>query len=71
MKLLDKKWITVLGLAMSLPSTILVTAWLAHFLVTHGYVSKLVGFGFFFLVIFNIFYWIVWHAIKNKRSDKS
>lgn len=69
MKLMDKKWVTVLGLAMSLPSTILGTAYIAHLLVKEGYISKVVGFGAFFLVIANIFYWMIWYALKNK--DKS
>lgn len=63
------KYLKVLGLAISFPSTILTLAFGIFKLVEAGVVSKNIGFGIFFIVIFNILWLMIRYAFFKK--DKS
>ena len=63
---LDKKWVKVLGLTLSLPSTIFMGAILARELSNSELISKPVAFIIFFLVTGNLFFLIIWYAVKSK-----
>ena len=65
----DKKWMQVTGLALSFPSTILISAWAMKHLVDNNYISKTVGIIIFLAIICNTIYLMVYYALKNK--DKS
>jgi hypothetical protein len=60
-------WIAALGIAMSIPSTIFVIAWLSMKLVEWGYLSKLWGVILFITVIINSFVLLVWNGINKKN----
>jgi hypothetical protein len=61
------KYLKVLGLAISFPSTILTLAFGVHKLVDQGLVSRNLGFGLFFIVIFNILWLMVRYAFNKKN----
>jgi hypothetical protein len=65
----DKKWLQVTGLALSFPSTILLTAWGMKILVENEIISKFWGMIIFLAIICNTIYLMVYYAFKNK--DKS
>ena len=60
-------WMAALGIAMSIPSTIFVIAWLSMKLVEWGYLSKLWGVILFITVIINSFVLLVWNGINKKN----
>ena len=62
----ERKWIKVVGLALSLPSTIFASAFFINVLVEKQLISQLVGLLIFLAIIGNIFYLIIYHAYKNK-----
>jgi purine-cytosine permease-like protein len=62
----DRKWVKIMGLAMSLPSTIFVMAWGSMELVKLGYISKLIGVLIFLGVVCNILFLMVYYAYKRK-----
>jgi hypothetical protein len=65
----DKKWVQVTGLALSFPSTTLITAWVTNHLVENNYITKTVGVIIFLAIVCNTIYLMVYYALKNK--DKS
>jgi len=56
----------VLGLTLSLPSTIIGSAILTMGLMKEGYIPKWLAVILFLAIVFNIFFLIVWYAIKSK-----
>ena len=67
--MLDKKWVQVTGLALSFPSTILVSAWVMKTLVEKDYLGKTAGVLIFLAIIFNTIYLMVYYAFKNKNKS--
>lgn len=65
----DRKWIQVLGLALSLPSTILFSAWGLMHLADEEIISKGLAVFLFLAIIVNILFLMVWHAFKNKNKS--
>jgi purine-cytosine permease-like protein len=63
----DKKWIKIMGLAMSLPSTIIVMAWSTMELYKKGYLSQTQAVILFLAVIFNLLFMMVYYAYKKKN----
>lgn len=56
-----------LGIALSLPSTILGIAWLAFKLVELGYISRFWAIALFLIVIINSFGLLIWHGTNKKN----
>lgn len=69
MKPTEKKWIKVLALAMSLPTTIFACAWAIWRLVEAEYISRLVGFIILLAIVLNTLILMVVYALKNRRKD--
>lgn len=65
----DKKWVQVTGLALSFPTTILVSALGMKYLVDNEILTKFWGIIIFLAIICNTIYLMVYYAFKNK--DKS
>ena len=63
----DKKWIKIMGLAMSLPSTIAVMAWGTMELKNRGILSQTEAVILFLAVIFNVLFTMVYYAYKKKN----
>ena len=63
------KYLKVLGLAISFPSTILFLAFGTYKLVEEGIISLNLGFGVFFIVIFNILWLMVRYAFNKKNKS--
>lgn len=63
---MNKKWIQIMGLAMSLPSTIFIAAWGAFQLVKLGIISKVVAVLLFLAIVGNILFLMVYYAYKRK-----
>lgn len=63
---MNKKWIQIMGLAMSLPSTIFIAAWGAFQLVKLGIITKLVAVLLFLAIVGNILFLMVYYAYKRK-----
>lgn len=61
------KYFRVIGLAISFPGTILSLAFGVSKLVEYGLVSRNLGFGIFFIVIFNILWLMIKHALSKKN----
>lgn len=59
-------WIAALGIAMSIPSTIFIIAWLSMKLVEWGYLSRTWGVILFITVIIGSFVLMVWNGINKK-----
>ena len=64
---LDPKWIKIVGIAMSLPSTIFVTAWLSMKLHEIGYISEVQAVLLFLAVVCNMLFMMVYYAVKRKN----
>jgi hypothetical protein len=67
--LIDRKLIKSLGLALSLPSTIIIMALVSKELVESGVLSKSWGIILFLAVILNTLFMMVYYAFRKK--DKS
>lgn len=65
----DKKWIKTTGLALSYPSTILVSAIVMKKLVDNEFITKTWGIIIFLAIIFNTIYLMVYYALKNKNKS--
>ena len=63
------KYLKVLGLAISFPSTILFLAFGISKLVEEGIINRSLGFGIFFIVIFNILWLMVRYAFNKKNKS--
>jgi hypothetical protein len=64
---IPKNWIAALGVALSLPSTILGIAWGAFKLVELGYISRFWAIILFVTVVGNSLALLVWHGINKKN----
>lgn len=62
----EAKWIKLIALATSLPSSILFLAYLSYRLVQENIVSAWLGYGLFFFVVADLIFLIVYYAYKNK-----
>lgn len=63
---LSGRWARILGIGMSIPSTIFVVAWGTHEAIQAGYVSKPVGWGLFMLVIAQSFFMLIYNVMNKK-----
>lgn len=64
----DSKWIKVMALALSYPSTILFLAWGLMELVREGVLGYGLAVVIFLLVVVNTIYLLVVYAFKNKNK---
>lgn len=64
---MDKKWIKIMGLALSLPSTIFITAWGTMHLAEIGILTKVQAVLIFLLIVLNILFSMVYYAYKRKN----
>lgn len=62
----DAKWIKTLGLALSLPGTIFITALGAKKCVDLNIFSKATGIILFLLIVGNTLFLMVYYGFKNK-----
>ncbi|OUR92950.1 hypothetical protein A9Q84_20800 [Halobacteriovorax marinus] len=65
----DKKWVKTTGLALSYPSTILISAIGMKELVERNILSKTWGTIIFLAIIFNTIYLMIYYALKNKNKS--
>ncbi len=65
----DQKWIKPMALAMSLPSSALVTAWILWTLVEKNIISKTVAIVLLMIIILNILISMVVYAVRNNKKD--
>jgi purine-cytosine permease-like protein len=63
----DKKWIKIMGLAMSLPSTIFIMAWGSMQLHKNGLLSEVQAVLLFLAVVLNTLFMMVYYAYKKKN----
>jgi len=63
----NRKWLEIMGLAMSLPSIIFVAVWGAMQLVKMHIISQTVGVLLFLAVIGNLLFLMVYYAYKRKN----
>ena len=64
---MGKRWIAVLSIAMSIPSTVAGLVYGISVLVENNYISKELGYGTFFLVILGMLWLMVRYAIHKKN----
>ena len=64
---IDKKWLKVTALALSLPSSIIVTLMAITGLIEKKIISNKVGYTIFFVIIISIIISIVRHAFYKKN----
>jgi hypothetical protein len=62
----DKKWIQIMGLAMSLPSTIFIMAWGTMELHKRGVLTQLQAVLLFLTVVCGLLFMMVVYAFKKK-----
>ena len=60
------KWLQILGIALSLPSTIFVVAYFSMQLVEKKIVSQTIGVFIFLSIIIYLLFMMVWIAMKKK-----
>ncbi|RLA63124.1 MAG: hypothetical protein DRQ88_08700 [Epsilonproteobacteria bacterium] len=63
----EKKYLKILGLSLSFPSFILALAWGFHELIKVGFMSPIVGWSLFFLVIANFIFLLIKFAFQKKK----
>ena len=63
----NRKWLEIMGLALSLPSIIFVAVWGAMQLVKMHIISQTVGVLLFLAVIGNLLFLMVYYAYKRKN----
>ena len=63
---MDKRWIKVLGLALSLPSTILLLSWFLYQAVQNRWLSAFWAVAIFLIVIGKMLFFMVWNARSPK-----
>lgn len=66
MKLVDQKYIKVIALAISLPSSIFALGWFLLRLAEQGVIHKLVALGLIILYVVNTIFLIAYYGSKNK-----
>lgn len=67
MPLYDKKMMKPMALALSLPSTILFTAWGLMHLVKEGLLNRYIAISLFLLIIFNTFFLMLRYGRRKKN----
>jgi hypothetical protein len=65
----DKKWIQIMGLAMSLPSTIFIMAWGTMELHKKGILSQTEAVLLFLSVVCGILFLMVYYAFNKNKKD--
>ncbi|EQC43259.1 hypothetical protein [Bacteriovorax sp. Seq25_V] len=65
----DRKWLKPMALAMSLPSSALVTAWVLWTLVEKNIISKNVAIVLLMVIILNILISMVVYAVRNNKKN--
>jgi len=63
----EKKWLQVLGLAISFPSAILVTAYGFQILVEEKILSPLVGWGLFVFILLGFIFVLIKDAFNPRE----
>jgi purine-cytosine permease-like protein len=63
----DPKWIKIMGIAMSLPSTIFIMAWGSMHLHKIGILTQLQAVLLFLAVVCNMLFLMVYYAFKRKN----
>ena len=63
----NKKWLQIMGLAMSLPSTIFLAAWGAFQLVKIGLITKVVAIFIFLAIVGSLLFLMVYYAYQRKN----
>lgn len=63
----NKKWLQIMGLAMSLPSTIFIAVWGAMHLAKIGILTKTQAVLLFLAIIGNLLFLMVYYAYKRKN----
>ena len=66
---IEKKWLKIVSLALSLPATIFASVWISKFLVEEGIVEEWLGVVIFLALICNTIFLIVFYAIKNQNKS--
>ena len=67
MMLFDPRWTKPLGLALSLPSTIIAAAYGSMKLVQENYIPRWLGIVIFIAVVSNILFLMVYYGFKNRN----
>lgn len=62
----DPKWIRIMGIAMSLPSTIFVSAYGTMQLHKLGYLTQVQAVLLFLAIVCNMLFMMVYYAFKKK-----
>ena len=65
---IEKKWFKIVSLALSLPTTIFVSAWLCRLLVIEKVLERWAGALLFVALVCNTIFLIVFYAIKNRTK---
>ena len=65
---IEKKWFKIVSLALSLPTTIFVSAWFCRLLVNEKVLEKWAGGLLFVALVCNVIFLIVFYAIKNRTK---
>ena len=63
----EKKYLQVLGLAISFPSFILALAWGTHEIIKAEFLSPAVGWSLFFFAIANFIFILIKFAFQKKK----
>jgi hypothetical protein len=66
---IEKKWLKIVSLALSLPATIFASVWISRFLVQEEIVEEWLGDVIFLSLVCNIIFLIVFYAIKNQNKS--
>lgn len=65
---LDPKWIKIVGIALSLPSTIFITAIGTNKIHELGYLTKIQAVLLFLAIVLNMLFTMVYYALKKKNK---
>jgi hypothetical protein len=63
----NKKWLQIMGLAMSLPGTIFIAVWGSMQLAKMGILTKTQAMLLFLAIIGNVLFLMVYYAYKRKN----
>lgn len=64
---LDPKWAKIVGIALSFPSTIFISAWGSMHLHDLGFITKTQAVLIFLGLVCNVLFLMVYYAIKKKN----
>lgn len=65
----QRKWHHIMGLALSFPSTIFLSAWGIKELTEREVISKTIGVVVFLAILCNTLFLMVYYAYKNKSQS--